>query len=48
MKKQKNKITMKELTNGYEKFIKGKEVRKDSKKAFEKVIKEAVKKNVKS
>ncbi len=33
---------MEKLTRGYEEFIKGKEVKKDGKKLFERVIRKAV------
>lgn len=34
---------MDELTKGYEKFIEGKETKKDGKAAFDKVVKKAAK-----
>ena len=42
MKTKKTK-SMDELSKGYEKFINGKEVKKDGKSAFDKVIKKATK-----
>ena len=39
----KNKTPMEKLTKGYEKFIKGKELNKDSKQQFEKTLKKASK-----
>ncbi len=43
MKKKKASKTMDEITQGFEKFIEGKEVNKDNKPLFEKAIKKAVK-----
>jgi hypothetical protein len=41
---KKNKLTpMEKLTQGYEKFIEGKKLNKDSKAQFDKVIKKAAK-----
>lgn len=40
--KRVNKTPMDKLTAGYEKFIEGKELKKNSKKLFEKIIKKAV------
>ena len=37
------KTAMENLTKGYEKFIKGKEVKKDGKKSFERTLKKATK-----
>ena len=41
-KKEKQPTPMEKLTEGYEDFIKGKEVKEGGKDAFEKVIKKAV------
>lgn len=39
----KKKLTMKELTKGYDKLMEGKEIKKTGKKLFEKVLKKATK-----
>jgi hypothetical protein len=44
MSNKKEKTQMEKLTQNYEKFIKGKEVKKDGKKLFEKTLGKAVKK----
>lgn len=41
--KKKNQTPMEKLTQGYEKFIKGKELNQDGLKGFEKTLKKAVK-----
>ncbi len=41
--KEKKKTPMEELTKGYEKFIKGKAVKKTGKKSFDKTLKTATK-----
>lgn len=41
--KKKDKTPMEKLTEGYEKFIKGKKTKKEGKQAFEKALKEAIK-----
>lgn len=43
MAKKKNQKTMAEVSAGYEKFIKGKELNKYGKTEFEKVLKKAAK-----
>ena len=44
MKQKKNKkLTMERLTNGYEQFMRGKNVNNNGKKIFEKTIKRAIK-----
>jgi hypothetical protein len=43
MKTRKKKTPMEKLTSGYEKFIKGKEVNKNGKVAFNKALKKAAK-----
>lgn len=40
---KKKQTPMEKLTAGYEKFIKGKEVKKDGKASFDKVVKKAAK-----
>jgi hypothetical protein len=46
MKSKKEKTPMEKLTQGYEKFIKGKELSKNGKSVFDKVIKKASKPRV--
>ena len=41
MSKKKKQTPMEKLTQGYEKFIKGKELKEDGKKQFDKSIKKA-------
>lgn len=43
MKAKKGKTPMEKLTKGYEEFIKGQELKKNGKKAFNKTIKKAAK-----
>jgi hypothetical protein len=43
MKKKKESTPMEKLTQGYEEFIKDKELNKDGKKQFDKVIKKVAK-----
>lgn len=41
--KNKSKSPMEKLTQGYEKFIKGKELKKDGEKVFQRTLKKAAK-----
>jgi hypothetical protein len=41
--RKKTKTPMEKLTEGYEDFIKGRELNKDGKKRFDKVLKKATK-----
>lgn len=43
MKSKKKNITMEQLTQGYDSFIKGRELKENGKKTFEKTIKKATK-----